>query len=116
MLSPRNQDVLCALLNSYVANYLIRQVMTTHLGSSTVEAVRVPRPVPGSPMFESVADLSQHMTLHADAIAHARLQALAAHCYRLTSDEFAHVLTTFPLLDTSERSSALAEFRRSTVA
>jgi len=53
--------------------------------------------------------------LRRDAIVHARLQALAAHCYRLTSDEFAHVLTTFPLLDTSERSSALDEFRRSTM-
>ena len=33
------------MLNSYVANYLVRQVMTTHLGSATVERLRVPRPL-----------------------------------------------------------------------
>ena len=32
MLSSDTQAFLCAMLNSYVANYLVRQVMTTHLG------------------------------------------------------------------------------------
>ena len=44
MLSADNQAFLCAMFNSYVANYLVRQVMTTHLGSTTVEALRVPKP------------------------------------------------------------------------
>ena len=37
-LSGDNQAFLCGMLNSFVANYLVRQVMTTHLGSTTVEA------------------------------------------------------------------------------
>ena len=45
-------------------------------------------------------------------LSHARVQALAARCYGLTEDEFAHVLTTFPLVDSSERRGALEKFRR----
>ncbi len=41
-LSIDKQAFLCGMLNSFVANYLVRQVMTTHLGSATVERLRVP--------------------------------------------------------------------------
>jgi hypothetical protein len=112
MLSGDNQAFLCAMLNSYVANYLVRQVMTTHLGSATVEALRVPRPPYGSLLVEEVIGLAHQLRRTHDDVAHARVQALAARCYGLTEDEFAHVLTTFPLVDPSERRSALEEFRR----
>ena len=112
MLSAHNQAFLCAMLNSYVTNYLVRQVMTTHLGSATVEALRVPRPRHDSPMMEAIAGMEPQMRRHVDPIVHARLQALAARCYGLTADEFAHVLTTFPLVDADERSSALKQFLR----
>ena len=111
-LSGDSQAFLCAMLNSYVANYLVRQVMTTHLGSSTVEALRVPKPLYDSPAFEEIVELA-HALRHAFAAhEHARLQALAAGCYGLTATEFAHVLSTFPLVDESERGRALEEFRR----
>lgn len=112
-LSNDNQAFLCAMLNSYAANYLVRQVMTTHLGSATVEALRVPRPRYDSPLFDEIADLARELMRGHDDRAHARLQALAARCYGLTEDEFSHVLTTFPLIDPSERRGALEEFRRS---
>ena len=112
MLSGDNQAFLCAMLNSYVANYLVRQVMTTHLGSATVEALRVPKPRYDSPLFEEIVELAHELRRAHDERAHARVQALAARCYGLTEDEFAHVLTTFPLVDPSERRSALEEFRR----
>ena len=57
-LSGDNQAFLCAMLNSYVANYLARQVMTTHLGSTTVEALRVPKPSYDSPLFEEIVELA----------------------------------------------------------
>ena len=38
-LAADNQAFLCAMLNSFVANYLVRLVMTTHLGSATVEGL-----------------------------------------------------------------------------
>ena len=99
------------MLNSYVANYLVRQVMTTHLGSATVEALRVPKPRYDSPLFEEIVEMAHQLkTGHVD-IVHARVQALAARCYGLTEDEFAHVLSTFPLVDSSERRCALEKFR-----
>jgi N-6 DNA Methylase/Eco57I restriction-modification methylase len=110
-LSGDNQAFLCAMLNSYVANYLVRQVMTTHLGSATVEALRVPKPRYDSPLFQEIVELAHQMRLGPDERAHARLQALAARCYGLTQEEFSHVVTTFPLIDLSERTRALEEFR-----
>jgi len=110
-LSADSQAFLCAMLNSYVANYLVRQVMTTHLGSATVEALRVPRPAYDSPLFIAIVDLVHSLTAER-AGGHARIQALAAACYRLSAGEFAHILTTFPLVSDSARAAALDEFRR----
>ncbi len=110
-LSADNQAFLCAMLNSYVANYLARQVMTTHLGSATVESLRVPKPSGDSPAFENIVGLSHRLTTRWSSHHYARLQALAAACYGLTLDDFAHVLDTFPLIDTAERRAALNELR-----
>ena len=57
-LSSDNQAFLCGMLNSYVANYLVRQVMTTHLGSTTVESLRVPKPADDSPAFIEIVELA----------------------------------------------------------
>lgn len=115
VLSGDNQAFLCAMLNSYVANYLVRQVMTTHLGSATVEALRVPKPRYDSPLFEAVVGLAHDLRKAHTDILHAQVQGLAARCYGLTEDELAHVLTTFPLIDPSERRLALEEFRRTPI-
>jgi hypothetical protein len=39
-----------------------------------------------------------------------RLQALAARAYKLSAEEFSHVLGTFPLVPERERAAALREF------
>ena len=110
-LSGDNQAFLCAMLNSYVANYLVRQVMTTHLGSATVEALRVPKPRYDAPLFVEIVELAHTLRRAHDTAVHARVQAAAAHCYGIDSNDFAHILTTFPLIDEAERLSALDEFR-----
>ena len=112
VLSIDAQAFLCAMLNSYVANYLVRQVMTTHLGSTTVEALRVPKPPYRSPLFDQIVELSHELRLAHREDAHARIQALAARCYGLTDEEFSHVLGTFPLVGRPERHAALEAFRR----
>ena len=115
MLSGDNQAFLCAMLNSYVANYLVRQVMTTHLGSATIEALRVPKPRYDSPLFEEIVELAHGLRRAPDAATLARVQAAAAECYGLSADDFTHVLTTFPLIDEADRRRALDEFRRRVV-
>ena len=114
-LSGDDQAFLCAMLNSYVANYLVRQVMTTHLGSATVEGLRVPKPLSDSPVFEEIVELSHSLRNTFSARDYVRIQALAAACYGLTAVEFAHVLSTFPLVDESGRNAALEEFCHQTV-
>ena len=42
----------------------------------------------------------------------AELDAMVAHLYGLTDEQFAHVLETFPLVDSSVRTAALNEFVR----
>ncbi len=115
-LTPGEQRVLCALLNSYVANYLVRAVMTTHLGSTLVEELRTPTLQPGSALFLGLAEMSARLQSAGagrpgPAADHAsRAQALAAAAYQLDADEFRHVLGTFPLVPESERRQALTAF------
>jgi hypothetical protein len=113
-LDENDQDFLCGMLNSYVANYLVRQVMTTHLGSATVEALRLPKPARGSPVFNEIARLSRALRIPSasQTAALARLQAMAAAAYELTTDDFRHVLNTFPLVPEQERSVVFEEFVR----
>jgi hypothetical protein len=106
------QAFLCAMFNSYVANYLVRQVMTTHLGSTTVEALRMPKPPLDSAAFQEIVELSRYLARSRTRPEHARVQAQAARCYGLTTQEFAHVLDTFPLVDPSEKTDALEAFGR----
>lgn len=105
------RDYLCAVLNSYVANYLVRSRVSTHVTVSIVE--RLPAPVPGrdSRLFLELGDLARRLGDDPrDEVAHARLQGLAARLYRLTHAEYAHVLATFPLVHTRERELALGAF------
>lgn len=106
------QRVLCALLNSFVANYLVRRRVTTHVTTAIVEALAVPRVLRSSVLFEALHDAAQTLEGSLDAGAAAEAQALAAEAYALTGAEFDHVLATFPLVDERERRDAAAHFSR----
>ena len=54
---------------------------------------------------DGVTDPTQRAQLRA------QLDALIAHLYGLTEPEFAHILTTFPLVPQETKDAALAEFR-----
>jgi hypothetical protein len=110
VLSSAEQAFLCGILNSYVANYLVRQVMTTHLGSTTVEELRVPNAPKDSRLFTRIVCLSGRLSRRPSRRDMALLQATAAEAYKLTIDDFRHVLGTFPLVAESERAEALEAF------
>ena len=46
---------LCGLFNSFVANYLVRLRVSTHVTASIVERLPVPRPARDSPAFVEIA-------------------------------------------------------------
>ena len=105
------QQYLCGILNSYVANYLVRVRVGTHVTVSIVERLPVPIPDRDSGPFMEIGDLARQIaSCLQDRAAHARLQAIAARLYRLTRVELAHVLSTFPLVEEQERRAAAAAF------
>jgi hypothetical protein len=116
-LSLDDQTFLCAVLNSFVANYLVRMWVTTHLGTTTVERLPVPRPAEPSHTCARIRERGREL-LRASGhhpAAYAELQALTAYLYGLSQDEFSLVLESFPLIKpdikaaSSEHHSRLAE-------
>ena len=104
------QQVLCALLNSFVANYLIRMRVNTHVTVALVSRLSVPVIREGHPLFERLRELSDSLTRSIaveEAPEYAELQALVAAAYGLRVDEFEHVLSTFPLIHQGVRDESL---------
>jgi hypothetical protein len=109
VLPERQQTYLCAMFNSFVANYLARLWVTTHVGASIIARLPVPMPGVDTYGFTRLAelavaigrDLSNSEDLYVEA------QAVAARLYGLNEDEYAHVLETFPLVDERVRQRCL---------
>ena len=110
-LSPPDAWCLVGLLNSLMANYLVRLQMSTHVTAALMARLPVPRPKPGSSDAREMAALSERLsrtTLEGDVDAYARLNALAARLYGLSADEYRHIVSTFPLLPEEVRSAMLS--------
>jgi hypothetical protein len=107
------QHFLAGMLNSFVANYLVRLRVTTHVTVAIVERLPLPKPAATSIAFVRMATLARHLaTAPEDLDAMARLQALAAEIYQLDAGAFAHILGTFPLVEARLRDAAMAAFIR----
>jgi hypothetical protein len=120
------QHFLCSIFNSFVANYLIRMRVTTHVTAGIIDRLPVPVLRPDDAHFREIADLGRALTAahgdgtpsavsvdaHPSAKMHmmARLQALVARVYGLHSTHFDHILSTFPLVARDERDAAMAAF------
>jgi hypothetical protein len=111
-LSIPDQHVLCGLLNSFVANYLIRLRVNTHVTVSLVSRLPVPIVRPGEPHYDELLSLARRLSYAREPMPeYAMLQAMVARLYRCTVEEFEHVLSTFPLVATVTKSTALAKFK-----
>ena len=105
------QWYLCGMLNSFVANYLVRMRVSTHVSSGIIDRLRVPLPRREAPRFREIAELSAARSAGQVPLAvQARLHALAAREYDLEPAQFHHILNTFPLVPRAERDAALAAF------
>jgi len=110
-LTWRAQHFLCGLFNSLVVNYLVRLWVTTHVTTGIVERLPVPRADQAAPALPRIAALARLLARREDAAAFVELNARVAALYRLSADDFAHVLATFPLIDGGERDRMLRRFR-----
>jgi methylase of polypeptide subunit release factors len=112
-LDEESQWCLLGLMNSLVTNYLVRLRVMTHVTATMLSRLPVPRPVAGSPPFETLALLSRQLSvtgIDEGADEYARLNAIVARLYGLTHDQFEYVLATFPLIATRLRERCLNAF------
>ena len=106
------QQFLCGVFNSFVANYLVRLRVSTHVTTSIIERLPVPMPSTSSTEFHEVAALAAALTQDpADRTSATRLQAVVARLYALTEAQFRHVLSTFPLIASDVRQEAMRPAR-----
>ena len=108
------QRVLCALLNSYVANYLVRRRVTTHVTAGIISRLPVPLIQRGSRWFDELSVAVSTLEGGDDPGAAAVVQAVVAEAYGLDADDLAHVLATFPLVPADQRAAAMDLFLRRT--
>ena len=110
------QYVLCGLLNSYVANYLVRFRVNTHVTVSLVSRLPVPVSESDDPAFKRISTLVRALlngsTTAEEMDEYVELQTLVAQLYGLSGREFGHVLSTFPLIPEHIRSAVASRFER----
>ena len=109
------QDFLCGVLNSLVANYLVRLRVSLHVTAGVISELPVPRPERSSPALATIAALSGRLRDSPAPLqdpAYAELQAGVARLYQLTGDEFRHILDTFPLVEDRTKAETLRIFEK----
>mgnify|MGYP001569676329 CR=1 FL=1 len=113
-LARPDQEFLCGMLNSFVANFLVRLWVTTHLGAATVERLPMPRPATGSPDLAIVRRLARSLARPGRTWPgrYAALQAHAARLYGLTEGDLALVVESFPLIDDDTKTAVTRAFAR----
>jgi Eco57I restriction-modification methylase len=104
------QHYLCGIFNSFVANFLVRLQVTTHVTTAIVGRLPVPVLPPDDAAFLRVSALARELSQTPGAAAQVALQAAVARLYGLTAAAFRHVLSTFPLVDAALRDAVAAAF------
>jgi hypothetical protein len=110
---PRDEQLfVCALLNSYVANYLVRQRVGTHVTTALVGSLPLPRLPRDSPDFcRIVSRVERLLAEPSDAVVLAELQGAVARLYHIDEAVFRGILETFPLVPQVDRDRAWAACR-----
>jgi Eco57I restriction-modification methylase len=117
LLSMREQWCLLALLNSLLANYLIRARVTTHVTATMMARLPVPRPPAHSAAFHELVTLARSLArtgIDANPDAYARLNAVVAALYQLTPEDYGAIVDTFPLLPAELRSLCIGHYVQAT--
>jgi hypothetical protein len=106
VLDDEVQQFLCGVLNSYVANYLIRMRVSTHVTTAIVARLPLPRPARTDPRFERVVRCARRLATEEDVERLGELNGAVASLYALGPSELEHILGTFPLVPLAERKAA----------
>jgi hypothetical protein len=122
--NQRPELFVCSILNSFVSDYVIRYKVSTTLNMFYMYQLPVPRLTTGNPYFDAIVPRAARLTCTTPAFADLwqqvmgepwtpdagardpaerqrlrdEIDALVAHLYGLSRDEFAHILGAFPLV------------------
>ncbi|MDJ1181561.1 hypothetical protein PJF56_22090 [Roseofilum sp. BLCC_M91] len=126
---------ICTLMNSFIFDCWIRRSITAHVSFFFVYNTPVPRLQEGDRWFHPIVDRAAKLictTPEFDDLAaevglgshhhgvtdetersqlRAELDGIIAHLYNLTATEFAHILTTFPIVPDAVKQAALNAYR-----
>jgi hypothetical protein len=133
IIEPTNLLYIVAVLNSFVFDYSLRQRVTANLTMFYIYQLPIPRLTEKDPQFKAIVERAAALictTPEFDALraeldlsgfenlkglnpsqARAELDAIIAHCYGLTKDEFAHILNTFPIVKDEVKTAALGAYK-----
>jgi hypothetical protein len=135
LITDSEQLVLCPILNSFTVDFIIRMKITTTLNFFYVYQLPVPRLRAHDRIFCSMLeraaklicttsefdDLAKEVgiTSHKEGVTEAtgraelcaELDGLIAHLYGLTEEEFAYILSTFPLVPDPVKVAAQNAYR-----
>lgn len=133
---PKEMLFLTGILDSYVIDWLLKQKVSQNINMFYIYQLPVPRLTEGVPSIEPIVnrvarlictttefdELAQAvgLTSYHDGIAEvgerskirAELDGMIARLYNLTEEEFAHILSAFPLVSDQAKQDALEAFRK----
>ena len=137
LLTGQEQLFVCGLWNSFVVDWLLRMKVTTTLNFFYIYQLPIPRLtrqdsafskiveraarlICTTPEFQELWESVMPVELWSTSVAaindadrakvRAELDGIIARIYGLTEAEFAHILTTFPLIEQPIKDAALATF------
>jgi len=129
------QAFLCGVWNSFAVDYMVRSKVSSHLSFYYIYQLPIPRLTVKDPTFMAIANRSARLICSSpefDSVAHefglsgpdegvidsagrarlrAELDGIVANLYGLTEEEFAYILTTFPVVPEGTKDAALAAFK-----
>jgi len=129
--------LLVAILNSFLLDAFLRNKVTTNINMFYLYQLPVPRLTKKDDNFKKIVTRAARLictTLEFDGLARevgmrghedgatdpaerarlrAELDGIIAHLYGLTEEEFAHILTTFPIVKQGVKDAALEAFKNS---
>jgi len=134
-ISDYEQIFLCSVWNSFVIDFFLRTKITTTLNFFYIYQLPVPRLTEDYETFKKIVkraarlictmpdfdELAREVGLNGyqdgatapaeRARLRAELDGIVAHLYGLTEEEFAHVLSTFPIMDQEVKYAALEAYK-----
>jgi len=114
-LPVESQHFLCGILNSFVANYVVRFWVGSHLTTAIVGRLPVPAPSADSRALARIARLARTLSRATVPLSHPaypRLQGEVARLYEVTEEELRRILDSFPLIDGESKERTILAYER----